>query len=136
MDKWEMMCGLSELLDGFGQDARATTAAQTCEDMTVLASTLYWEQVCKIRTSLGQRSKASAGDCTALFRALLLRHLFYEYARQIFPKLNDLLDVYGTWKWYQLHYGMDEQGRLQQGWRQAMNKTRARMGRSRAARPA
>ena len=40
--------------------------------------------------------------------------MFYEYARQIFPRLSDLLDVYGTWKWYQLHYGMDAQGRLQQ----------------------
>ena len=30
-------------------------------------------------------------------------------------KLSDLLDVYGTWKWYQLHYGMHEQGRLRQG---------------------
>ena len=26
-----------------------------------------------------------------------------------------MLVVYGTWKWYQLHYGMDEHGRLQQG---------------------
>jgi len=26
-----------------------------------------------------------------------------------------MLAVYGTWKWYQLHYGMDEHGRLQQG---------------------
>ena len=81
----------------------------------MLASTLYWEQVCKITTSLGQRSKASAGDCTALFRGLLLRHLFYQYVRQIFPKLNATLVVYGTWKWCQLHYGMDEHGRLQQG---------------------
>ena len=79
-----MAFGRSALLDGLDRMRSATTAAQTCRDMTVLASTLYWEQVCKIRTSLGQRSKASAGDCTALFRALLLRHLFYEYARQIF----------------------------------------------------
>jgi hypothetical protein len=65
---------------------------------------------------LGQRSKASAGDCTALFRGLLLRHVcVYQYVRQIFPKLNEMLAVYGTWKWYQLHYGMDEHGRLQQG---------------------
>ena len=64
--------------------------------MTVLASTLYWEQVCKIRTSLGQRSNASAGDCTALFRGLLLRHLFYQYVRHIFPQLSEMLVVYGT----------------------------------------
>ena len=64
---------------------------------------------------MGQRSKASAGDCTALFRGLLLRHLFYQYARQIFPQFSEMLAVYGTWKWYQLHYGMDEHGRLQQG---------------------
>ena len=115
MDKWEMRYGRAALLDGFGRMRSATTAAQTCEEMTVLASTLYCEQVCKIRTSLGQRSKASAGDCTALFRGLLLRHLFYQYVRQIFPKLNEMLAVYGTWKWYQLHYGMDEHGRLQQG---------------------
>ena len=46
---------------------------------------------------------------------LLLRHLFYQYARQILPQLSDMLDVYGTLKWYQLHYGMDKHGRLQQG---------------------
>ena len=103
----------SALLDGVDRMRSATTAAQTCEDMTVLASTLYWEQVCKIRTRLGQRSHQSAGDCTALFRGLLLRHLFYQYARQIFPQLSGMLDVYGTWKWYHLHYGMDEQGRVQ-----------------------
>ena len=115
MDKWEMKYGRSALLDGLDRMRSATTAAQTCEDMTVLASTLYWEQVCKIRTRLGQRSKASAGDWAALFRAVWISHLFYEYVRLILSKLNDLLDVYGTWKWYQLHYGMDEQGRLQQG---------------------
>ena len=110
-----MRYGRSALLDSLDRMRSATTAAQTCEEMTVLASRTYWEQVCKIRTSLGQRSKASAGDCTALFRGLLLRHLFYQYVRQIFPKLNEMLVVYGTWKWYQLHYGMDEHGRLQQG---------------------
>ena len=84
MGKWEMTCGRSALLDGLDQMRSATTTAQTCWDMTVFASTLYWEQVCKIRTTVGQRSKASAGDCAALFRALLLCHLFYEYVCQIF----------------------------------------------------
>ena len=115
MYKLDMTFGRSALLDGLARMRSATTAPQTCRDRTVLASTPYWEQVCKIRASLGQHSKASAGDCTALFRALLLRHLVYEYARQNFPRLNDLLDVYGTWKWYKVHYGMAEQGRLQQG---------------------
>ena len=68
MDKWEMGYGRSSLLYGLDRMRSATTAAQTCEDTIVLASTLYWEQVSKIRTSLGQRSKASAGDGTALFR--------------------------------------------------------------------
>ena len=64
------------LFDSLDRMHSATTAAQTCEEMTVLVSTPYWEQVCKIKTSLEQRSKASAGDCTALFRGLLLRNLF------------------------------------------------------------
>ena len=110
-----MRYGRSALLDSLDRMRSATTAAQTCEEMTLLASPLYWEQVCNIRTSLGQRSKASAGDCTALFRGLLLRNFFYQYVRQIFPKVNEMLAVYGTWNLYQLHYGMDEHGRLQQG---------------------
>ena len=108
-----MKYGRSALLDGVDRMRSATTAAQTCEDMTVLASTLYWEQVCKIRTRLGQCSHQSAGDCTALFRGLLLRHLLYQYARQIFPQLSGMLDVYGTWKWYHLRCSMDEHGRVQ-----------------------
>ena len=113
MGKWEMRHGRSALIDSLDKMRSATTAAQKCEEMTVLALTLYWEQVCKIRTSLGHRSKAAAGDCTALFRGLLLRYLVYPYARQIFPKLSEMLVVYGTWKWYQLHNGMDDHGRLQ-----------------------
>ena len=56
--------------------------------MLVLDSTLYLEQVCKVRTSLGQRYKASAGDCAALFRGLLLRHLICQYARQTLPQFE------------------------------------------------
>ena len=93
MDKWETMYGRSVLLFGLDRMRSATTAAQTCEGMTVLASTLYSAQACNIRTSLGQRSKASTGDCTALFRGLLLRNLFYQYVRQIVPKLNEMLVV-------------------------------------------
>ena len=115
MDKWEMKNGRSALLDGFERMRSATTAAQTCEGMVAFVETHYWEQFSKIRTSLGQHSKASAGDCAALFRALLLRNVFYQYVRQIFPELSDMLDVYGTCKSYYLHYGMDEQCRLQQG---------------------
>ena len=40
MDKWEMRYGRSALLDSLDRMRSATTAAQTCEDMTVLASTL------------------------------------------------------------------------------------------------
>ena len=72
-----MRYGRFALLDSLDRMRSATTAVQTFEDMTVFASTLYWEPVCKIRASLGQRSKASAGDCTALFRGLLLRDLFF-----------------------------------------------------------
>ena len=68
--------------------------------MTVLVTTLYWEQSRKLRSSLGQRAKASAGDSTSLCRALLLRDLFYKYIRQIFPKMSDTVGVYGTWEWY------------------------------------
>ena len=116
MDKWEMRYGRSALFDSLDRMRSATTAAQTCEEMTVLASTLlFGSRSARSGPAWGQRSKASAGDCTALFRGLLQRNLFYQYARQIFPKLNEMLAVYGTWNRYHLHYGMDEHGRLQQG---------------------
>jgi hypothetical protein len=112
MSKWEMKFGRSALLDSLNPMRSATTAAQTPEEMTTLVRVLFWEQTCKIRTSLGQRGRASGGDFTALFRALLLRQLFYQYMQQLFPKLHDVLSTLGTWKWYQQNYDMDEHGRL------------------------
>ena len=115
MNKWEMKFGRGCLLDHLHQMRSATTAAQSPEEMTALVATLSWEQTCKIRTSLGHRTKQSAGDSTALCRALLLRRLFYKYIQQIFPKLSDILSVYGTWEWYKEQFGMDEHGRVAQG---------------------
>ena len=115
MNKWEIKFGCGCLLDHLHQMRSATTAAQTPEDMTVLVTTLYWEQTCNIRSSLGHHTKSSAWDATALCRALLLRHLFYKYIQQIFPKMGDFLKTYGTWEWYKEEYGMDEHGRVAGG---------------------
>ena len=65
-----------------------------------------------MRSSMGQRTKTSSGDSTALCRAILLRHLFFQYVQQIFPKLFELVSVYGAWKWYHAMYGMDDHGRI------------------------
>ena len=112
MSKWEMKFGRTALLDQLNPMRSATTAAQTPEEMTTLVKILFWEQTCRIRTSLGQRSRGSGGDSTALFRAILLRQLFFRYMQQLFPKLHDVLSASGTWKWYLQNYGMDEHGRL------------------------
>ena len=112
MSKWEMKFGRGCLLDQLHTMRSAATAAQSKEQMTLLVKTLFWEQTCKLRSSMGQRTKSSAGDSTALCRAILLRHLFFQYVQQIFPKLFDIVSVYGTWKWYHAMYGMDEHGRM------------------------
>ena len=80
--------------------------------MLILAQTLFWEQTCKVRTTMGQRGNNSASDATALCRDILLRNLCYQYVHQVFPKLQDLVAVYGTLKWYNVMYGMDIIGRL------------------------
>ena len=38
--------------------------------------------------------------------------MFYQYVQQIFPKLDDILSGYGTWKWCPAKYGMGEHGRI------------------------
>ena len=113
MAKWEMKFGRFCLLDSAATMRSAVTAAQTEEQMTTLVKTLFWEQTCKVRTSLEGRTKVGGGgNSTALLRAMLLRHLFYQYIQQIFPKLVDILGIYGTWKFYGEMYGMDEHGRM------------------------
>ena len=113
MSKWEMKFARSCLLDSFENMRNAATAAQTEEQMYILVQTLFWEQSCKMRGALEGRTKVGGGgNATALFRAILLRHLFYQYTRQIFPKLDDILTCYGTWRWYHGMYGMDEHGRI------------------------
>ena len=113
MAKWEMKFGRSCLLDSLVAMRNAATAAQTEEQMITLVKTLFWEQSCKIRSSLEGRTKVGGGgNATALLRAILLRHLFFQYVQQIFPKLDDILACYGTWRWFQGMYGMDEHGRI------------------------
>ena len=94
MDKWEMRYGRSALLDGLDRMRSATTAAQTCEDMTVLVSTLIWEQVCKIRTILGAPSQGFCGRLHSVVPGLVATPcLFTSFARQIFPQLSEMLVV-------------------------------------------
>ena len=80
MAKWEMKFGRLCLLDSLATMRSAVTAAQTEEQMTTLVKTLFWEQTCKVRSSLEGRTKVGGGgNSTALLRAILLRQLFYQY---------------------------------------------------------
>ena len=102
MAKWEMKFGRSCLLDSLAAMRNAATAAQSPDQMLILVKTLFWEQTCKIRGSLEGRTRVGGGgNATALFRAILLRRLFFQYVQQIFPRLSDTLHVHGTWRWFQ-----------------------------------
>ena len=41
-----------------------------------------------------------ATDATNVFRGVLLRRVLYKYLRQIFPKLEKVLEPYGKWAWF------------------------------------
>ena len=111
--KWEMKFGRKCMLDSLSTMRSAAAAAHTAEQMTTLVKTLFWEQSCKMRGALEGRTSVGGGNnATALCRAILLRQLFHQYIQQIFPKLDDILTIYGTWKWYNATYGMDQQGRV------------------------
>ena len=112
MDKWEIKSGRACLLDRLRTRRSAGTAAQTQPEMLILVQTLFRAQTCKLRTTMGHRGNNSASDATALRWAILLRNRFYQYVHQVFPKLQDLVAVYGTLKWYNVMYGMDIIGRL------------------------
>eukprot|EP00974_Lingulodinium_polyedra_P002661 249879-Lingulodinium_polyedra.AAC.1 len=45
-------------------------------------------------------------------RGILLRQSCYAYLRQIFPKLTDSIQNFGTWQWFREEYGMSETGQL------------------------
>ena len=99
MSKWKMQFGRYCLLAGLATMRSAATAAPSEEQMLTLVMTLFWEQACNIRTSLEGRTKVGGGgNATALLRGILLRHLFYQYVQQIFPKLDGILSGCGTWK--------------------------------------
>ena len=80
----------------------------------MLVGTLFWKQICKVRTNLGATFQGFRGRLHSVVPGVVATPCVFQYVRQIFPKLRDVLDVYGAWKWYRLHYGMDEQGRFQQ----------------------
>ena len=113
MNRWEMKFGRSAFLDQLHLMRSATTAAQTPAEMTLLIKTFFWEQSCGVRSVLGQRGRAGAGDATAMRRGVLLRHVFFKYIRAILPKLQDTMTTYGTYEWYKAEYGMDEKGNVQ-----------------------
>ena len=87
------------MLDYLSTMRSAAAAAQSAEQMTTLVNTVFWQQSCKMRSASEVRTKVGGGsNATALCRSILLRQLFHQYVQQIFPKLDDMLMIYGTWK--------------------------------------
>ena len=110
MVKWEFVFQRNTLLDSFTNMRAAATACHTSAQMVVLLETLFFEQACGIRKSVVAKSRGHSGDIVNMFRGILLRSTFYNYCRQIFPKLQDSIENFGTWAWYNAEYGMSETG--------------------------
>ena len=113
MVKWEFAFQRNTLVDSFTNIRAAATACQTPTEMIVLLETLYFEQSCKVRRAVAIKGRGHQNDTVNLFRGILLRNIFYKYCKQIFPKLADSIQHYGTWEWYQAEYGMSQSGLLQ-----------------------
>ena len=77
MTKWEMKYGRACLLDSLSIMRSAATAAQSEEQMATLVRTLFWEQTCKLRTSLEGRTKpGGGGNATALLEPFCFASCF------------------------------------------------------------
>jgi len=110
LDKWELTFQRQTLVDTITVLRAAATACQTPDEMLMLLQTLFWEQTCKLRRSIAPKGRGHATDVVNIFRGILLRGVFLGYLRQIFPCLTDAIAEHGTWKFYNLRYGMTEGG--------------------------
>lgn len=113
MMRWEFQFRRDCLVDGIMVLRAVVAAAASNEELMVLLNTLYWEQVCKMRTTVKSRGKQGGYETVHLMRAVLLRHVFYNYCRQAFPNHQAAIESFGSWQWYAHKYGMTEHGRIQ-----------------------
>ena len=74
---------------------------------------LYFEQACKLRRHIAPKGRGHATDATNVMRGILLRQHLYAYLKQIFPKLAESIENFGTWKWFQDEYNITETGKLE-----------------------
>lgn len=114
MNRWEVAFQREALLDAFRNLRAAATACPTAAEFATLLETLFYEQTCKMRRSVAPKGRGHDTDATQIFRGIILRHVFFKYLRQIFPRLADSIAEFGTWMWYHRKYGMTETGRLSQ----------------------
>ena len=110
--RWELAFQRSTVLDGITLLRSAATACAGQDEFDTLVETLYFEQVCKLRRSIAPKGRGHATDATNTMRGILLRQHLYAYVKQIFPKLANTIENYGTWKWFRDEYGMTETGKL------------------------
>ena len=66
-----------------------------------------------MRRHIAPKGRGHATDATNVMRGILLRQHLYAYLKQIFPKLAESIENFGTWKWFQDEYNMTETGRLE-----------------------
>ena len=108
---WEYQKGREALCDGIRILRSACSAAKTSDELYKLLETLYFEQTCGMRNTLKSKTgKAGGGDLQYILRGLVLRQSFYNYVNISFPKLQDSISHYGTWKFYNKRCGMTEGG--------------------------
>ena len=114
MMRWELSFQRAALLDTITLLRAASTAAATATDFEIIVETLFFEQVCKLRRSIAPKGRGHATDATNVMRGILLRRAFFTYLKQIFPKLADSIQSFGTWTWFHEEYGVTETGHLKQ----------------------
>ena len=112
LTRWELVFLRGTLVDGSTALRSAATASATSEEMSVLLETLFYEQACKLRKSVAAKSRSHTADITNMFRGILLRQALYKYLRQIFPKLEDAIENYGRWEWFNETFKVTRTGHL------------------------
>ena len=112
LTRWELVFLRGTLVDGITALQSATTASATSEDMSVLLETLFYEQACKLRKSIAAKGRSHTADITNTFRGILLRQALFKYLRQIFPKLEEAIENYGRWEWFNETFKVTRTGQL------------------------
>ena len=112
LTRWELVFLRGTLVDGIMALRSAATASATSEEMSVLLETLFYEQACKLRKSIAPKGRSHTADITNTFRGILLRQALLKYLRQIFPKLEEAIENYGRWEWFNETFKVTRTGQL------------------------